>query len=78
MQMKHKMFGSADVCSLEGCEMQWMSQLEGLESLSVSLAWPSMLEAEESSVEIMYESSEVMMSLLRVMILNVSLPVIWA
>ena len=55
--MKHEIFGSADVCSSEGCEIQWMSHSEGLESLTMSLAWPSMLEAEETSVEIVYESS---------------------
>ena len=53
-----------------------MSQLEGLESLSMSLAWPSVLEAKESSVEIVYEHLEDMMRLPRVMILNISLPVI--
>ena len=57
MQMKHKMFGSADVYSSEGCEIHWMTWSEGLESLTMSLAWPSMLEAEETSVEIVYESS---------------------
>jgi len=53
-----------------------MSGSEGLESLSMNLVWPSMLEAMESSLEIMYESSEDMMRLPRVMILNISLPVI--
>jgi len=37
----------------------------------MSLACPSMLEAVESSVEIMYECVEDMMRLLRVMILNI-------
>jgi len=77
MQMKHKVFGSADVCSSERCEMQWISQSEGLVSLSMSLVWLSMLEVEESSVEIMYESLEDMMRLPRVVILNIFLPVIW-
>jgi len=40
------------------------------------LSMPSMLEANESSVEIMYEHLEDMMRLPRVMILNISLPVI--
>ena len=57
-QMKHKMFSSADICFSQGCEIWWMSQSEGLESLSMSLTWPSMLQAEESSVEIVYKSLE--------------------
>ena len=63
MQIKHEMFSSADICSTEGCEMWWMSQLEGLESLSMSLMWPSVLQAKESSVEIIYEGSEDVMKL---------------
>ena len=43
-----------------------MSQSEGLESLSMSLVCPSVLEAKESSVEIMYEHLEDMMRLPRV------------
>ena len=78
MQMNHKMFSLADVCSLEGCEIQWMSWSEGLESLSMSLTWPFVLEAVESSVEIMYESLEDMMRLPRIVILNIALPVIWS
>ena len=78
MQMKHKMFSSADVCSLEGCEMQWMSQSEGLESLSMSLALPSMLQAKESSVEIVCESSEDVTRLPEIVILNISLPLLLA
>ena len=48
-----------------------MSQSEGLESLSMSLVWPSMLEAKVSSVEIMYECLEDMMKLPKVVILNI-------
>ena len=40
------------------------------------LSGPSMLEAEESSVEIMHEHLEDMARLPRVMLLNISLPVI--
>ena len=65
------------VCFLEGCEMQGISWSEGAESLSMSLVWPSVLEAKESSVEIMYESLEDMMRLPIVVILSIFLPVIW-
>jgi len=51
-----------------------MIELEGSESLFMSLV-SSMLEAKESSVEIMYEHLEDMMRLPRVMILNISQPV---
>ena len=77
-QMKHEMFSLADVCSLEGCEIWWMSQLKWLESLSMSLMWPSMLQAEEPIVEIMYKSSEDVMKLPEIVIFNIFLPVIWA
>jgi len=56
--MKHEKFSLANVYPLDGCEIQWMSQFEGLESLSMSLTWPSMLQSMESSVEIMCERSE--------------------
>jgi len=43
----------------------------------MSLVWPSVLETKESSVELVYEKGlEDMMSLSRVMILNIFLPVI--
>jgi len=76
MQMKHKMFGSANICSLEGCKIWWMSLSEGLESLSMSLMWPSMLQAKESSVEIMYKSLEDMSKLPEIVIFNIFLQVI--
>jgi len=69
--MKHEMFGLADVCSLDGCEIQWMSQLEGLESLSMSLMWPSVLQVVDSSVEIMCESSEDVTKLPEIVIFNI-------
>src|SRR5882724_9815196 len=75
MKMKHEMFSLADVCSLDGCEIQWMSQSEGLESLSMSLTWPSILQAMESSVEIMYEWLEDVMKLSEIVIFNIFLPV---
>ena len=53
-----------------------MSQLEGLESLSMSLVCPSVLQAEESRVEIVYESSEDVTRLPEIVSLNISLPVI--
>jgi len=37
-----------------------------------------MLQAKESSVEIMYESSEDVMELPEIVIFNIFLPVIWA
>ena len=78
MQMKHEMFGLDNVCSSEGCEIWWIGLSEGLGILSMSLAWPSVLEAKEYSVEIVYECLEDMRRLPRVMILNISLPVVWA
>ena len=75
MQMKHEMFSLADVCSSDGCEIQWMSRLEGLESLSMSLIWPSMLQAVEISVEIMCERLEDVMKLPEIVNLNIFLPV---
>jgi len=73
--MKHKMFSMANVCSSDGCEIQWMSQSEGLESLSMSLTWPSILQAMESSVEIMCERSEDVMKLPEIVNFNIFLPV---
>ena len=70
--MKHKMFSLAVVCSSDRCEIQWMSRSEGLENLSMSLTWPSILQAVESSVEIMCESSEDMMRPFEIIIFNVS------
>jgi len=49
-----------------------MSQSEGLESLSTSFTWPSILQAMESSVEIMCENLEDVMRLSEIMIFNVS------
>ena len=42
MQMKQKVFISADVSSLEGCAMQWISQEEGSVRQSMSLVCSSM------------------------------------
>ena len=55
----------ANVCSLDGCEIQLMSQSEGLESLLMSLKWPSIFQVMESSVEIVCETLEDTMRLLR-------------
>ena len=74
--MKHEMFSLANVCSSDRCEIQWISQSEGLESLSMSLMWPSVLQAVESSVEIVCESLEDVMKLPEIVIFNVFLPVI--
>ena len=68
---EHKMLSLADVFSLEGCEIWWMSQSEGLESLSMSLTWPSILQAMESSVEIVYENLEDVMKLPEIVIFNI-------
>ena len=48
-----------------------LSLSEGLEGLSMSLVCPYMLEAEGSSVENVYECSEDMMRLPRVVILSI-------
>jgi len=53
-----------------------MSQSEGVESLSMSLVCPSMLESEEYSIEVVYKHLEDMIRLPRVVIFNVFLPVI--
>ena len=45
--------------------------IEGLESLSMSFMWPSILQAMESSVEIVYESSEDAMRPSEIIIFNV-------
>ena len=47
-----------------------MSWSEGLEGLSMTLVCPSVLEAKGSSVETVYECSEDIMRLPRVMILS--------
>jgi len=49
-----------------------MSRSEGLESLLMSLAWPSILQVMESSVEIVCESLEDMMRMSEIMTFNVS------
>src|SRR5882724_9721889 len=70
MQIKHERFSSADVCSSDRCEIQWISLSEGSESLSTSLTCPSILQVVESSVKIMCESSEDMTSPSEIMILK--------
>ena len=70
--MKHKRFGLADVSSSDRGEIQWISQSEGLEGLSMSLMWPSILQVVESSVEIVCVSLEDTMRPSEIMIFNVS------
>jgi len=51
-----------DICSSDGCEIQWMSLSEGSESLSMGLMCSFVLQVVESSMKIMCESSEDTMS----------------
>src|SRR5882724_3315950 len=48
MQMKHAVTTSADMSSLGGCEMQWMSQDEGSDRRSRSLVRSSVMGVEDA------------------------------
>ena len=52
-----------------------MDKSEGIKSLSMSLTWPSILQAMESSVEIVCESSEDVTKLSEIVIFDIFLPV---